>query len=352
MLAGFKSTWKPGALLAAGFLLGSGAPSPARLLGLPSQTALAVAALQPELVDLGQRAFSDKGLSADRQVACVTCHDPSKAFSDGRPLAVGLGGRQGTRNAPSLLNAAFAAPFFWDGRRGTLEAQVLDPLTNQNEHGLTGEALDQRLESGGYGSRAHIREALAAYVQSLAAGDSSFDRFEYAGEAGALDDAQRRGLALFQGRAHCAECHTIGADGATFTDGAFHAIQIEVPGLAGRLGEVTSGLVGLAPERLDQLISDDPKVAALGRFVVTLDPKDISRFKTPSLRNVAVTAPYFHDGSAATLAEAVDREIYYRSVEQPPVLNPAARADLVAFLGALTSSAVSPNDGGSHGGGR
>jgi len=351
VLAGFKSAWKPGALVAAGLLLGSGAPTPLRLLGLPPQAIHAVEAAQPELVELGHKAFYDKSLSGDGQVACVTCHDPAKAFSEGRPLAIGISGRHGTRNAPSLLNAAFSAPFFWDGRRATLEAQVLDPLTNGNEHGLSTEALAQKAEAAGYGSPAHLREALAAYVGSLAAGDSPFDRYQYGGDPGALDPAQRSGLLLFQGRAHCADCHTLGPEGASFTDGQFHAIQIEVPGVAGRLAEITSGLVGLSPERLDQLISDDPQVAALGRFAVTLDPKDISRFKTPSLRNVAVTAPYFHDGSAATLAEALDREIYYRSVGAPPVLNPADRADLVAFLGALTSSAAN-TENSSQGGGR
>ena len=340
-----------GLLLPFGVLVAGGAPAPQRLLGLPASARLSVEAQQPDLIELGRKAFYDKALSADGQVACVTCHDPAKAFSDGRPLAIGIGGRRGTRNAPSLLNAAFSAPYFWDGRRASLEAQVLDPLTNHNEHGLSAEALAEKVERGGYGSQERLREALAAYVGSLAAGDSPFDRYQFGGEPGALDGAQRRGLGLFQGRAHCAECHTISAEGASFTDGQFHAIQIEVPGLAARLGELTSGLVGLSPERLDQLISDDPQVAALGRFAVTLDPKDISKFKTPSLRNVAMTAPYFHDGSAATLAEAVDREIYYRSVDAPPVLNPADRADLIAFLAALTSSAAN-TDNSSQGGGR
>jgi cytochrome c peroxidase len=120
-------------------------------------------------------------------------------------------------------------------------------------------------------------------------------------------------------------------------------VDLERTGLSSQLGDVTMRLIHLRPDQLDELVTKDADIAALGRFAVTLDPKDISTFRTPSLRNVAVTAPYMHDGSVATLVEAVDREIYYRGVERPIALNPAERQDLVAFLGSLTG--VPPEQG-------
>ncbi|MHB8419872.1 MAG: cytochrome-c peroxidase [Myxococcales bacterium] len=356
--------------LGAALFLGIVSPASGALLGLPAAVADTLRQASPEVVALGRRVFFDRRLSADSSVSCATCHDPARAFTDGRKVSVGVEGKAGTRNAPSLLDAAFSAPFFWDGRRASLEEQVLDPFVNPREQGLAGhDDLLRRIKADPPAVAAfeaafpgepdpatlpHLGRALAEYVRSLAVGDSPFDRFEYGGETGALGVAQQRGLGLFRGRARCSECHTAGAAGATFTDGRFHRIDIEAPAVASHLGEIATRLAALSPDQLDPLITADPAVAALGRFVVTLRPEDVSTFKTPSLRNVALTAPYFHDGSAATLGEAVEREIYYRGAERPLVLNPAERADLVAFLEALTAPAASLGASGERttGGGR
>ena len=310
------------------------------------------------LARLGEKLFFDRKLSGDGTISCGSCHQPDKAFSDGRALAEGIGGKRGTRNTPSILDAALSTTQFWDGRRATLEDQAIDPFVNPSEHGLANHAavLARIREDASYerdfgaafsmdGSRLsmqHVRKALATYIRSLNVSDSAFDRFEYGGDKSALSDSARRGLELFRGRAQCSSCHTIGKSDAVFSDGCFHVAGVETARIAARLPELTARVVRAPSEQLDGLITTDPDVAALGRFVVTRDPRDIGAFRTPSLRNVARTAPYMHDGGIATLGEAVDQEIYYRSAKQgrPIVLTHAERIDLVNFLEALTSESL------------
>ena len=325
-------------------------------LGLPPIQTVDVAS--PALVELGRKLFEDSRLSADGTVSCATCHEAVRAFTDGKAVSVGVGGASGTRNAPSLLNVAYATNLFWDGRRPTLEAQAADPFTNAREHGLASEedlvvrvrsredyrALLARAfpgESAPLQSRQLFR-ALAAYLRTLRAGDSAFDRYYYAGDKAALDEPARRGLELFRGRAGCSQCHTVGADGALFTDHKFHSVGIGTREIAPKLPELTRRVHGLDAARINALVAADPNISALGRFLVTKDPRDIGKYKTPSLRNVALTAPYMHDGSVATLAAAVEYELYYRSNElgRPLILTPAEREDVVAFLRALTSSCL------------
>jgi cytochrome c peroxidase len=326
------------------------------ILGLPLQADHDAA--PPRVVALGRKLFFDARLSADGKVSCASCHQPDRAFSDGRPVAAGVGGRQGTRNTPSLLNAALHASQFWEGRRGSLEEQVLDPLVNPMEHGLPDREtlLDLLRKDAAYpgefrrafGSDAagialeQVASALAAFVRSLAAGDSPADRHLYRSESTALSEPALRGLELFRGRAQCTACHTVGERGATFSDGGFHAVGTGLERIAPKLGPLAIRVARMPKDEAEALISRDPEVAALGRFLVTRDPADIGKFRTPSLRNVALTAPYMHDGSVATLEEAVERELYYRSRLQgrPLVLTPAEKADLVAFLRSLTSSSL------------
>lgn len=315
----------------------------------------------PEKVALGRALFDDKRLSADGQVSCSTCHQPERAFTDGRVLAQGVRQQNGTRNAPTLINSAYLTSLFWDGRRGSLEEQAADPLVNPVEHGLADhEALLARVRADAAyaaGFRAafdvapesirleHVVKALAAFQRTLVAGDSPFDRYRYGGEPSALSDAQVRGLGLFAGRAGCTACHTIGKEDALLTDNAFHTIGIGQERAQTGLADRTKRLVRLSPSERDRSITSDSEVADLGRFAVTLKPVDIGRFRTPTLRNVALTAPYMHDGSVPTLGEAVAREVYYRGLEagRPLVLTPQEKADLVAFLEALTShGALSP----------
>jgi cytochrome c peroxidase len=343
-----------GSLVIAGSLAGRAAVR-TPMLGLPPVPIPADNPQTPEKVALGRALFDDKRLSADGAVSCSTCHQPEHAFADGRILAQGARQRSGTRNTPTLLNSAYLTSLFWDGRRGSLEEQAADPLVNPVEHGLGdhGELLALVRADATYrtGFRAafgvapeaigleHVVKALAAFQRTLVAGDSPFDRYRYGGDPSALSDAQFRGLVLFSGRASCTSCHTIGEENALLTDNAFHTIGIGKRAEP-RLAERTTRLVRLSPAERDRSITSDPEVADLGRFAVTLKPVDIGRFRTPTLRNVALTPPYMHDGSVPTLAEAVDRELYYRGLEsgRPLVLTPREKADLVAFLEALTST--------------
>lgn len=344
-----------GGLVIAGALAGRAAPGARPTLGLPAIHFPLDNPQTPEKAALGRTLFEDKRLSADGQVSCATCHQAERAFTDGRRVAQGARQQDGTRNAPTLLNSAYLTSMFWDGRRVSLEEQAGDPLINPVEHGLGShdEVLARVRADAAHaaGFRAafgvspaairmeHVAKALAAFQRTLVAGDSPFDRYRYGGDVTALSDAQLRGLGLFEGRARCAACHTIGEESALLTDNAFHTLGIgrtnAQPGLADR----TTRLALLSPSERDRSIISDPEVAALGRFAVTLKPLDIGRFRTPTLRNVALTAPYMHDGSVATLGEAVEREVYYRGLEsgRPLILTPREKADLVAFLEALTS---------------
>jgi cytochrome c peroxidase len=171
--------------------------------------------------------------------------------------------------------------------------------------------------------------------------DSPFDRYLFKGEKTALSPAAAGGLKLFRNDVHCTACHSIGTEHAIFTDDKFHSLDIGVRRLGPDLARFTLGLVN-AKERgasIDQAVLTDGEIAALGRFAVTLNPADIAKFRTPSLRNVAQTAPYMHDDSVATLEEAVELESYYRSTQanRPLILTPLEKADLVEFLKSLTS---------------
>lgn len=338
-------------------LLVLAAPSgaPGSLLGLPPLQGNRDNGLA-QRVELGRKLFFDRRLSRDGTISCASCHQPDKALADGLAVAVGVGRQPGTRNTPSLFNVAYNQSQFWEGRRPDLETQALDPFVNGREHGLQDAAALLALIQGDPGYRTafqsifpgqptitldQVGQALASFERTMLAGDSRFDRYHYAGESTALSEGQARGLSLFRGKAMCATCHTIDATFALFTDQKFHSLNVGLPRLAARLPQLTTQLVQSRQDgkTLDQSIVDDEAVAQLGRFAVTLDPADIGRFRTPSLRNVALTAPYMHDGSVATLEDAVDLEVYYRGVEsgRPLKLTAGEKADLVAFLKALSS---------------
>jgi cytochrome c peroxidase len=318
-----------------------------------------------EVTSLGHRLFTDPRLSATGQVSCASCHQSAKQFSDGLPLAVGVHGRKGTRNTPSLLDVGQQRTLFWDGRRESLEAQALDPLLNPAEHGLPDEAtLLQRLRADrsyqrafqvafGSGTQqrarqpaaevvtaANVATALAAFQRTLVSGPTPFDRYQ-AGDVAALEPTARRGWVLFSTTAQCIRCHSAEGTRPLFTDHGFHSLAVGLHRIERKLPELTQKLVQLHQDgrAFDHAVLTDADMAELGRFAVTLNPADIAKFKTPGLRNVALTAPYMHDGSVATLEEAVDLELYYRGAQdgRPLILTPAERADLVAFLRALNS---------------
>ncbi len=324
-------------------------------VGLPAMSFPTNNPGSPLAIELGRRLFFDPHLSGSEQISCASCHIPEKAFTDGKAVAQGIDGREGTRNTPTILNAGYNAAQFWDGRRVTLEEQVLDPFFNPKEHGVPDEAdllrrirrdaayLPMFTQAFGVESTeiksTHVSRALAAYVRSLIVGNSPVDRYLYAGDKAALSADELRGLELFRGPAKCTTCHAIGERTALLTDNDYHSMAIGFDRLAPRLTSITRQAAKATPEELGRLILGDADAAAAGRFIVTLDPQDIGKFKTPSLRNVALTAPYMHDGSIATLEETVNHEIYYRgqAMGRPLILTPNEKADLVAFLKALTS---------------
>jgi|SRR5579885_683209 cytochrome c peroxidase len=227
--------------------------------------------LTPENVALGRRLFFDRRLSRDGSLSCATCHDPERAFSDGRPVAHGISGARGTRNSPAILNRGYGISFFWDGRAATLEQQVLEPILNPKELGL---AAASELEHRTGISARTVATALASYIRTIRTGGSRYDRY-LAGESNALTPLEQAGLALFRGTANCVVCHV----GPNFTDEQFHNT-----GIAWRKTAFTDE----------------------GRFAVTGREQDRGAFKTPTLREIARTAPYMHDGSLGTLEEVID----------------------------------------------
>lgn len=278
-----------------------------------------------EAVELGKQLFFDPRLSGDNTKSCTSCHLPEKAFTDGLSRARGAGGKQLTRNTPSLLNVGFYSAYFWDGRAASLEDQALVPIQSPDEMNQNLNDLEKELNViPGYRSefqrvfgsgttRANIAKALAAFQRTLISRNSPFDRF-LAGATNALSEDARRGWELFKGDAGCIRCH----NGPNLSDGKFY-----------RLG------IGL----------DDR-----GRGAITGQRRDIFAFRTPALRDVARTAPYMHDGSLETLSNVV--EFYYRGVpKQLPDGSPLDTEGLlgqsysevsavVAFLESLTGEPV------------
>jgi cytochrome c peroxidase len=274
-------------------------------------------------VRLGRRLFFDPILSADRTVACASCHQPEHGFASPLPRAVGVGGKQGLRNTPSLLNRAFGKAFFWDGREATLEAQALHPIASPLEMGSSVEEALKRLQadkdypalfqaafSDGV-TATNLARALASFERVLLSGGTPFDRF-HTGEVQSLNTSERHGMWIFESRGRCWRCHS----GPNFTDEGFHNTGVSW---------------GQKPEDL-------------GRYTLTKQDADRGRFKTPTLRGLVHTAPYMHDGSVATLDEVVS---YYnrggnKNSHLDPLMAPLGLSkddekDLVAFLKSLSS---------------
>ncbi len=307
-------------------------------------------------ISLGQRLFNDPGLSADGRTRCASCHQPDKNYTDGRPVAIGVFGRRGTRNTPSLMGIGEAneVPLFWDGRRTHLQQAVLDPLTNPVELGLndTAAILTRVMQDPSY--RAEFEQAfpsngqlitideislaLSAYVQSLNKQPSAYDHY-ILGNRSALSPLEQVGLSVFKGKGQCVECHRLDGFPAALTDHDFHRTGVGMDTVTQQLPTLTEDVVqrSLHDRDVGIRVATHADEAQLGRFNVTLDPADIGLFRTPSLRGVATTAPYMHDGSIATLDEAIDREVYYRGLQagRPLNLSIEDRRALKAFLGTL-----------------
>src|SRR5436853_2759074 len=271
----------------------------------------------PEKISLGQRLFFDRRLSVDGTVSCSTCHDPALAFTDRKPTSVGIKGRAGQRNSPTILNALYNKTQFWDGRVNTLEEQAALPIVNSVEMGqpnldaavaqiTTVEEYQQAFQRvfAGPPNGPDLLRAIASYERTQLSFDSPFDHF-IAGDASAIDGAAKRGWELFNTRGRCNKCHALTdaeRDVTNFTDHDFHNIGI---------GIIRHNVVALARQAEQLINSGDPaaidraavqtEMSALGRFLITKKESDIASFKSPNLRNVLVTAPYFHEGSQETL---------------------------------------------------
>jgi len=252
-------------------------------------------------INFGRRLFFDRRLSRDGSISCSSCHDPERAFSDGRAVAVGVFGRAGRRNSPALINRGYGRLFFWDGRVASLEVQVLKPIEDPNEMDLP---LAEAAARVGL-APGEISRALASFVRSILSGGSPFDRY-INGDRTALTAEQQAGLQVFRGKGNCTACHV----GPNFTDEGLHNT-----GVAWRDGKLADAGAGQG------------------------------RFKTPTLREIARTAPYMHDGSLVTLEEVID--YYDRGGNRNPGLDPelrplrlttAEKQSVIAFLRSLNGT--------------
>ena len=282
-------------------------------------------------IALGKKLYFEKRLSTDGTVACATCHDPRHGFSDPRdkPTSAGVGGALGTRNSPTTLNAAFLASQFWDGRAATLEDQALQPLTNPIEHGFPDQkavlaklaTLEEypALFAAAFGSKeqtpARIGQAIASFERTLLTLDAPIDRF-LAGDKQAISESAQRGWELFNAKARCNTCHGRIDVLPLFTDDQFHNIGVGVAKTDFATVSRKVAAMAQSGESIDELALTNEAASELGRFLVTRESKDLGAFKTPQLRNVALTAPYMHDGSEATL-EGRDGVLRPRGQRQP-----------------------------------
>lgn len=286
--------------------------------GLPALKTPKDNPLSEAKIELGKQLYFDPRLSRDNTVSCVSCHDPAKGWSNGEAVATGIGGQKGGRSAPTIVNSAYQYFQFWDGRAAELEGQALGPIQNPIEMNMTLEELIPKLNAiegyrtqfqevfGADATADGVAKAIAAFERTVLSGDAPFDRFK-AGDAKALSEAAERGRKVFFNKAQCSSCHT----GPNFSDGAFHNIGI-----------------GMDKEKPDE-----------GRRTESKLEGDRGAFKTPTLREIARTAPYMHDGSLATLEDVVE---YYNKGGTPnPQLDEAIfplnltdeeKRDLVTFM--------------------
>ncbi|MFK7965166.1 MAG: cytochrome-c peroxidase [Burkholderiaceae bacterium] len=359
-------------------------------LGLPPLPDSQIDQASAARIALGRKLFFDRRLSLNGTMSCAMCHVPEQAFANNElAVAVGMNGLSARRNAPSLLNVAFYDALFQDGRDPALETQFLSPLTASNEmanpsvghvmariatledyrgqferafdlNQSTREADDLSSQpvlpiAGSAVSTDRVGAALAAYQRSLLAGNSRFDQWRYGDNPVSLNLTELAGYQLFVGRAGCAQCHLIGPQSALLTDQQFHDTGYgwQREQLRQRPPAVTR--VQIAPDHFVEVATDlidtvgAPAAKDLGRYEVTQRPVDLWRYRTPQLRNVALTAPYMHDGGLSTLRDVV---AFYNQggaahsgqsqTIKPLALTQDEIAALVAFLGSLTSTELEP----------
>lgn len=274
-------------------------------------------------IELGKQLYFDGRLSKNNAISCAFCHNPGTGFADSRQTSIGVGGGIGGRQSPTVYNSAFNHVQFWDGRARSLEEQAIGPIHNPVEMAETHEHVVAKLgKVKGYQQQFRavfgtginlqsIAEAIAAYERTVLSTNSAFDKYMM-GDQKAMDEAAARGLALFKGKARCILCH----NGPNLTDNQFHNL----------------GVPQVGPMKED-----------LGRYNVTRAEKDKGAFKTPTLRSITETSPYMHDGAFKSLEEVVEfmnegggRNPNMSPLMKPLGLTPEEKADLLAFLRALT----------------
>jgi cytochrome c peroxidase len=368
--------------LLAGALLVS--PAFAGNLGLPDVPVPMDNPQTMEKIALGDKLFNDTRFSSTGEVSCASCHDPLKGGTDS-PLKTseGINGLTGTRNAPPVMNAAFNKTQFWDGRSPSLEDQARHPFINPVEMGLPSHdpiieivssdadylAAFEAVFGVGKGEIMidHVTQAIAAFERTQVGGESAWDRWYFGGEEEALGEAAKRGFQVFLAEGRCISCHAIEQDFAVFTDHLFHNIGVGINDIQPQVPALVQAFLAAKAEGadVDVTVLSNPDVSHLGRFVVDEQLSSLGAFKTPTLRNIALTAPYMHDGSLATLRDVV---VHYNNggvIDEGDPINPFLSGgirplnltedqidDLVAFMEALTSAdletqqAMTTGDGG------
>jgi cytochrome c peroxidase len=317
-------------------------------------------AITPERIALGKRLYFDTRLSKDGTLACATCHDVSRSFTDRRPVSEGIADQLGQRNAPTTMNALFFQTQFLDGRAAMLEDQARLPILNPIEMGqpsqdatvanIKDDAEYQKMFQAAYGRAINYDDlvrAIATFERTFVFLDAPFDAFA-AGDHDAISAKAQEGWVLFNGKARCVTCHMLSPSNPIGTDNRFHNIGVSArkqnfEDLADKALKALRGKSDQeAQEAIDRL-AIETNLSELGRFLVTRNRSDIGSFKTSQLRNVGITGPYMHDGSMQTLFDVVDH--YNRGGEANPFLDggiePLALTDdeieaVVELLGTLT----------------
>ena len=315
--------------------------------------------LTPEKIELGRRLFFDHRLSPNDTMSCALCHIPAQGFTVNETrLAVGINGKTTKRNPPTLYNVAYQRLLFHDGREFTLEDQMISPLTNPVEMGnpSIGYVINKIRKLPGYEEQFHrvfgegvsvatLGKAIASYERTILSGNSPFDRWYFGRDHTAVGEDVKRGFKLFSGKGQCNTCHTINKESALFTNHSFHNTGVaQLQLIPEKTVDVDLGgglTVKMPRTQVDEILT--PPSQDLGRYEITLDPTDLWRYKTPSLRNVALTAPYMHHGALLTLEEVID---YYdrggtSADGQDPRISPLhlssqEKQALLAFLRSLT----------------
>lgn len=341
----------------------------AQPLGLPPLPIPADNPQTPEKIQLGDKLFNDKRFSSTGEVSCAHCHDPQKAFTDSpRVTSEGINKLSGTRNAPTVINSAYFTRFFWDGRSPDLEDQAQHPIINPVEMGLTNHdpVLNIVRTDPEYiaafrkafnkeplqVSMREVQQAIASFERTLISGDSPFDQWYFGKKQDAISEQAKRGFDVFMNKGRCVSCHVIEHDQALFTDNRFHNIGVGVNRIQDDIGTLVPAFLKAKADGVDvdKAVLSNPKASELGRFAVTDALDELGSFKTSTLRNVAVTAPFMHDGSLKTLRDVVEHynnggitkktdpvNDFLSGGIRPLNLTDQEMTDLVAFLETLTS---------------